>query len=281
MRVFFSGTDQKELEQNSEFHNFYLSLIVNNFSEFVCKMAMRGFSDFEGVADIKARDESGNIYIYGQQPITYKKQIVYEMNCEIIGETLSVEVEDPFRRRLDNLLSEKKVKEEKSRQSKAVTTKEQFWPERFPSGEHKNKFKKDKRDRFSPASLIRDDMFSDRDIFQESKKQGLIEDFCTCLLRFGVIIPNDNLESVLEDLSNLKEKENLGSSVLTTYNKVFDHFFADLSGPKDYGRFLENVIRCLEDYQPKYQFLFGVVKALQTLLIRYESIMSDEKYSFH
>jgi proteasome lid subunit RPN8/RPN11 len=42
MRVFFSGTDMSELIDNSEFHNYYVSLIVNNFMETTAKVAFRG-----------------------------------------------------------------------------------------------------------------------------------------------------------------------------------------------------------------------------------------------
>jgi hypothetical protein len=41
MGVFFSGTDDSELVENSEFHNFYVSLIVNNKNEMCAKIAFR------------------------------------------------------------------------------------------------------------------------------------------------------------------------------------------------------------------------------------------------
>lgn len=41
MDVFFSGTDKQELVTNSEHHNFYLSLIVNNRNEMTAKVAFR------------------------------------------------------------------------------------------------------------------------------------------------------------------------------------------------------------------------------------------------
>lgn len=41
MAVFFSGTDNDEIVENSENHNYYLSIIVNNFNEITAKIAMR------------------------------------------------------------------------------------------------------------------------------------------------------------------------------------------------------------------------------------------------
>jgi proteasome lid subunit RPN8/RPN11 len=42
MNTYFSGTDNEELEDNAENHNFYLSVIVNNRMESVAKMVFQG-----------------------------------------------------------------------------------------------------------------------------------------------------------------------------------------------------------------------------------------------
>lgn len=42
MNVFFSGTDLDELYSNAEFHNYYLSVIVNNKHEICAKIAQKG-----------------------------------------------------------------------------------------------------------------------------------------------------------------------------------------------------------------------------------------------
>lgn len=42
MGVFFSGTDNEELQENAGNHNTYLSLIVNNRMEFKAKLAIKG-----------------------------------------------------------------------------------------------------------------------------------------------------------------------------------------------------------------------------------------------
>jgi len=42
MAAYFSGTDDEELEENAEGHNFYLSIVVNNKMEIVGKVVMLG-----------------------------------------------------------------------------------------------------------------------------------------------------------------------------------------------------------------------------------------------
>ena len=62
MDVFFSGTDMSELEDNAPNHNFYLSLIVNNFMEFCAKVC---FIAESGIAQFTAKDENGKAYEVG------------------------------------------------------------------------------------------------------------------------------------------------------------------------------------------------------------------------
>jgi proteasome lid subunit RPN8/RPN11 len=78
MAVFFSGTDNQELIDNSEFHNYYLSLIVNNHNEMTAKVAFRAqkkstiesvlyFNDSSGVRKSKNTSntvEETSIYAY-------------------------------------------------------------------------------------------------------------------------------------------------------------------------------------------------------------------------
>ena len=56
MSVFFSGTDMSELEDNSPNHNYYLSLIVNNFMDFCAKVCFIAQAENETFSFI-AKDE--------------------------------------------------------------------------------------------------------------------------------------------------------------------------------------------------------------------------------
>jgi hypothetical protein len=62
MAVFFSGTDMSELDDNSASHNFYLSLIVNNFMDFTAKVAFRATAEYKISMPYIALDENGNKY---------------------------------------------------------------------------------------------------------------------------------------------------------------------------------------------------------------------------
>lgn len=84
MAVFFSGTDWSELEDNAPNHNFYLSLIVNNKMDFCAKVCFIADTDVEEVTvPYYAKDEHGNRYKYGNQPVSSKKDKLIVYDCDI------------------------------------------------------------------------------------------------------------------------------------------------------------------------------------------------------
>ena len=92
--VFFSGTDWSELEDNAPNHNYYLSLIVNNFMDFCAKVCFVAKAQNE-TFKFEARDENGEKYIaqsgeYSVDP----KLIVYD--CEIESPKKVIEVQEEF-----------------------------------------------------------------------------------------------------------------------------------------------------------------------------------------
>ena len=121
MGVFFSGTDWSELEDNAPNHNYYLSLIVNNFMDFCAKVCFiaeapnQTFS-FEG------RDEDGKRYeaqsgSYSVNP----KLIVYD--CDIESPKKSIEVQENFTQRVVNIIQKAERVESAKKNSKNTSIK--------------------------------------------------------------------------------------------------------------------------------------------------------------
>lgn len=82
MGSFFSGTDDDELIENSEFHNYYFSLIVNNENEMVAKIAFRAQVDSETKSSVKFKGTNGQIK-EKQVTSTNQTTYVYAYKCEI------------------------------------------------------------------------------------------------------------------------------------------------------------------------------------------------------
>lgn len=82
MSVFFSGTDMNEIRDNSEFHNYYLSLIVNNKNEMTAKVAFRATEKRETKSIVSFRGSDGTMR---QKEITgeTEESSVYSYNCLI------------------------------------------------------------------------------------------------------------------------------------------------------------------------------------------------------
>lgn len=82
MGVFFSGTDSAELVDNSEFHNYYVSLIVNNRNEMVAKVAFRATETRETKTSVKYRGNDGT-YRTKEVTGTAEGSCVYTYDCDI------------------------------------------------------------------------------------------------------------------------------------------------------------------------------------------------------
>ena len=100
--VFFSGTDWSELEDNAPNHNYYLSLIVNNFMDFCAKVCFIAEAENE-VFSFIAKDENGKKYTaqkgdYSVSP----KLIVYD--CEIDSPKKNIEVQKSFTEKVNSII---------------------------------------------------------------------------------------------------------------------------------------------------------------------------------
>lgn len=78
MGVFFSSTDNDEIRGNSEHHNFYLSVIVNNYNDVIGKIAFRAVQ--KGVV-FEFKNEKGDTV---SKESSVEIPVIFEHDCEII-----------------------------------------------------------------------------------------------------------------------------------------------------------------------------------------------------
>lgn len=111
MSVFFSGTDWSELEDNAPNHNFYLSLIVNNFMDFCAKVCFIAEAKQTKDFDFLAKDELGQEYIYVAKPyeVKQKKLVVYD--CDIKSPVSAISVGLGFKSSVDKIIKDAEAKE--------------------------------------------------------------------------------------------------------------------------------------------------------------------------
>jgi len=106
MGVFFSGTDWSELEDNAPNHNFYLSLIVNNFMDFCAKVCFIVDCDESKEFSFSGKDENGQRYVYTTESygVPDKKLVVYD--CAIESPKNEIVVDDSFASKVDHIIAE-------------------------------------------------------------------------------------------------------------------------------------------------------------------------------
>jgi len=96
MPVFFSGTDNSELVDNSEFHNYYVSLIVNNKNEMCGKVAFRATEKKETKTHVSFKGNDGSTKTKEISGTT-EEASVYAYDCDIfLSDTLGESFETRF-----------------------------------------------------------------------------------------------------------------------------------------------------------------------------------------
>lgn len=106
MAVFFSGTDMSELNDNCPQHNFYLSLIVNNYNDFMAKVAIRGEATvIQKAVPFIATDENGKKYTMETLDFDHKEERMYVYDCIIDSPIKEVLVPEDFSKKVEDLIS--------------------------------------------------------------------------------------------------------------------------------------------------------------------------------
>lgn len=265
MNVFFSGTDVGELHDNAPHHNFYFSLIVNNYLDACAKIAFVGDVNVENIR-YTCRDKNGEEYLV--QGPAFKKQALFTVECDIEMDSVELEVSKEFIQRYNEI--EKKSTENRITNNLAQkefnTTYSNYSQNRIPDFTNHMNFK----DYLESGQHFSSDRFPVEDIEEEVEEYTLEEKFTIYLLRLGnEILPNDDIESAIEDLVAVEvNPKYFAKSVMDNFASYYSRFYDKVQG-KDNPNYildvLENVILILVDYEeyaPKY--LGPLLKALRS-----------------
>lgn len=232
MSVFFSGTDWSELEDNAPNHNYYLSLIVNNFMDFcakVCFIVEAEDKEFE----FEAKDEEGKRYIVSKDTYTVdSKLVVYD--CEIESPKKDIEVQQNFTNRVERIIE--KAKTVAPTNSVVSTSRKSY----TKSGEDWSNWSTD-------------------DVHWTSRKDTLADAIEENIDEFALFVMNTGNDisefKTIEDLCDYYESFNLtgvmlAGNVANTYNTSYLTFFKefgeDLKDSAMYEKALDELILELE-----------------------------------
>ena len=251
--VFFSGTDWSELEDNAPNHNFYLSLIVNNFMDFCAKVCFIVESSDKKKFDFTAKDENGQRYVYNSEDyvVETKKLVVY--NCGIVSPPSEISINDSFKKKVETIIEEadKRVVRTTNyivgtHRTTPVHNYDRDWDSRVDHHQQKREedFKSSWDARNYSAPIIEED--------EDGVLEDAIEDFTMFVLNTGNNIAEfHNITDVVKNYKryNLSGRA-LAKGVLDKYVPVYEKFFDGLPDKDDPGMFMhitEQVIENLED----------------------------------
>jgi len=257
MNVFFSGTDDSELRDNSQNHRFYLSLIVNNFMDFKAKVATIGHA--KSSENIKlpymAEDEDGESYEVkdGSFKVDSKKMFVYD--CEIISKQEHISVSEQFMTAVKGLFKTEKKK------SKTVSVSNQL----------KKKGLGDEKKGFDIAKdFVK--VYTEKD-FQDLDEMEL---FTMALFNLSNDPKKeDELDTVFEMLHEFDiTAHELAKSTIHVYVEIYAEFFPD----KDEKEFIKDgyaVIEHIEQYEEIFPILTMSKDAISQMLKQYEKQLEN------
>lgn len=284
MNVFFSGTDLSELDDNSASHNFYLSLIVNNFMDFTAKVAFRAMAETQ-VASLPyiALDEDGNPYHIDKSDFRVSKEKLFMYDCAIESSKEDINVDSLFAKSVDEIIKEA----DKPKYIPVVTSpvpgfqQKPFTNPNAPAvskPDPKVVANQNAKVKQKPTEVVRgfiDDFpYSEVvDLFGDGGNSET-EEFVITLFR-GTNPPEEEgitLLSVFDEIAavNIKDIE-VSKSIISNYPALFEKYYEDKADDGDFFvEKTEEIIEVLEDYEDEYYFLSNVIMSLKYMVIKFE-----------
>ncbi len=269
MAVFFSSTDMGELHDNSASHDFYLSLIVNNYMDMTAKVAIQGSTKWTGTGGFKALDENGEEYVIETQNYSWTKDKLYIYNCNIIREIDEITVDDRFAKSVTDIRAKAKQRLAKhnayitkqNKKNKVKTKNHHPYSQPIYGG---------RPDRYLPAySPVQTNMFEEVQIEAEEEMDNFLIDLLSGLNEssqsYGLYEVTDILDEI--DLCEISAQE-ITTICITNFFKLYDSYF-DMTDSLATAAKARKIIARLATYKKQYDFLPTVISGLNSLIMNY------------
>ena len=272
MAVYFSGTDTEELEDNSPSHNYYLSLIVNNFMEFTAKVAVHAKVEVEVPVSFEATNDEGDSYSIKDQVYTLKREVVavYDCGLETPQEEISVDVD--FAEGVRGIIEKAVIA--KTKTSKPFVTK--GWNPNQGNSYYKKLPKTSSKKKKSKGNPKKQAFYGV--VSKAQPRTEEIEEFLIYMLRFGK--PADivvfEVETAIQELAFYWEDVDDASlpafvvELLADIVPVIQLHFPNAKGEREYITIMEEAMEILESFEKDYPFTKFITSFLCEEIIKKE-----------
>lgn len=222
MSVYFSGVDWSELEDNAPNHNFYFSIIVNNFMDFCAKTCFIAEAQEEKFTFI-AKDENGHKYEHSSGNfVVTPKLVVYD--CDIESPIDDVRVDEGFMGKVKNIIEKAKTVMGFNQNSTATSGKNTIIPISGSNG-----WSGDLKKEINPNQSKNQERGSqeDREISFADEIEDSIEEFAMFVINTGNDISDySTIEDILSYYNDMSINGNmLAGNVAKTYISSYQKYY--------------------------------------------------------
>lgn len=284
MDVFFSGTDMEELHDNAPSHDFYFSIIVNNYMDFMAKIAFMAKATMT-TKEIPyiALDENGKPYTI-ETAFTIEQEKLFLIDCTIDSPKEEIIVDEIFSNQVQHIIDKEKKAIEAKKAAYSQQAKTNFGKQtNLPYSNNFGKKQSDLDRAIAKSTTWFDGKIDPEiDIFNNgfSDTYTDVEMFIISMLRGGNIadLETISLESTLEEICAVKDTiidgVEIAETVMAKFNDCFRMVFGEGKGEDFLHLILEETLEILENEEIAYPWLAHTVvcikKMINTLEIKEE-----------
>jgi hypothetical protein len=278
MNVFFSGTDMEELHDNAPSHDFYFSIIVNNYMDFMAKIAFvaRAQTKTKKIPYI-ALDEKGKPYTIEEVAFTIDNEKLFLIDCVIDSPKEEITVDEAFANQVAHIIDKEKKAEEVRKLEH-----ENKWKTPGHNGNGKVWQHPSKQTALDKAIAKSTTWFGGHIEDTPGFGKGFsdtstdIEMFIVSLLRGGNIADLEvlSLEGTLEEIEALKETVvdgvELAEIAMTKFGDCFKMIFGEGKGEDHLFSILEETLEVLENEEVGFPWLAPMVSSFKKMILTLE-----------
>jgi hypothetical protein len=279
MSVFFSGTDWSELEDNAPNHNFYLSLIVNNFMDFCAKVCFIAESEDNRELAFYSKNENGERYLHSSKAYDVVETQLVSYDCDIKSPLQVADVDDAFKKRVENII--------KAAEVRAIPVRP-LYTSRTTIMENKNlnsSVSAQGGRSWSAVGFQRGLVEKKEEKIEVQLDDESITAFALYILNTGHDTSSyDNSEELLEYYKSYNlSGTGLAGNVLAKYAQMYATFFKDLPHRRDDSTFVEVTESLIQELEGEIylakdrvyveSMISPVIKGLERLLVNFEAYL--------
>jgi len=247
MPVYFSGTDMSELNDNAPNHNYYLSLIVNNFMEFCAKLCYMGEGPDSLNVDYTGLNSEGEKYVISSVPLKVDSKILCVHDCVIKSPVKKLTSDKGFMGKVAEIMKPKPKPVQKW-EKKKNTNPVKIW-------ENGQWVDNPANNPNVPVKHLKENPLANPNLNEDNADAQI---FLMTLLSFGKPPSvGDDVESLLGELTDLEVTgSDLAQYISANYNLVYEQLFADdLENPYGFLDIITEIIEELEAVIEIFPFL--------------------------